>query len=354
MGHIATRLSKIPARGAISARPSFSLYALADRSGRSQQQTERQAREQAFPRASNLYRRRRIINVIMLTLTGLLTLLALIPLVWIIGYVVRAGGQYLNLAFFTRLPAALGQSGGGVLNAIESTIVTTLLAALFSVPVGVLTAFYVARHPSTPLGIAVRFGTDVLSGVPSIVVGLFGYALIVKPQGHYSALAGGVAIAIIMLPTIIRTTEEMLKLIPKSLREAALGLGAPEWKTNLQIILPAAISGVVTGIMLAIARGVGETAPLLFTVLGNDRFEVGQIISGGIAAGQSPFQILSRILEQPVDGLTLTMWKYAQQPFPERVQQAWAVALVLMAFVLALNILARLIVAWRQRQTGRL
>jgi len=289
----------------------------------------------------------------MLVLTGLMTLLALIPLLWIIGYVVRAGGQHLTPAFFTQLPAALGQPGGGVLNAIESTIVVTLLASLFSVPTGVLAAFYAARHPDTPLGIAVRFGTDVLSGVPSIVVGLFGYALLVKPQGHYSALAGGVAIAIIMLPTIIRTTEEMLKLVPNNLREAALALGAPEWRTNLQIILPAAISGVVTGIMLAIARGVGETAPLLFTVLGNDRFEIGQIVRGGITAGQSPFQILSRILEQPVDGLTLTMWKYAQQPFPERVQQSWAVALVLMAFVLGLNILARLIVTWRQRHTGQ-
>jgi len=162
--------------------------------------------------------------------------------------------------------------------------------------------------------------------------------------------------------TLLRAFNRMNDLVPRArvagevlynLREAALALGAPEWRTNLQIILPAAISGVVTGIMLAIARGVGETAPLLFTVLGNDRFEIGQIVRGGITAGQSPFQILSRILEQPVDGLTLTMWKYAQQPFPERVQQSWAVALVLMAFMLGLNILARLIVTWRQRHTGQ-
>lgn len=301
-----------------------------------------------------LHRRRRAVNVVMLFLTGVMTLLAIIPLIWIIVYVIRAGGQYMTLDLFTRLPAALGQPGGGVLNAIQSTVIVTALAALISVPVGVLAAFYVSRHANTPLGIAVRFGTDVLSGVPSIVVGLFGYALIVKPQGHYSALAGGVAISIIMLPTIIRTTEEMLKLVPGSLREAALGLGAPEWKTSLQIILPAAISGVVTGIMLAIARGVGETAPLLFTVLGNDRFEIGQIVRSSLAAGQGPLQIVARILEEPVDGLTLTMWKYAQQPFPERVQQSWAVALVLMAFVLGLNILARLIVAWRRRQMGSL
>ena len=299
-------------------------------------------------------RRRRVTNAVMLGVTGLFTLLALIPLVWIITYVLRTGGQYLNWSLFANLPAALGQPGGGVRNAIESTILVTALAALFSVPVGVLAAFYVARNGNTPLGTAVRFGTDVLSGVPSIVVGLFGYAVIVKPQGRYSALAGGVAIAIIMLPTILRTTEEILKLVPRSLREAALGLGAPEWKTSLQILLPAAVSGVVTGIMLAIARGVGETAPLLFTVLGNDRFDIGQIVRGGITGGQPIGQIADRLFEQPVDGLTLTMWKYAQQPAPERVQQAWAVALVLMIFVLGLNILARLLVSWRQRQTGKL
>ncbi len=305
---------------------------------------------QGYIKPGVLHRRRRMVNVAMLSVTALFTLLALVPLVWIITYVLRAGGQYITLDLFVKLPAGLGQTGGGVANAIQSTIVVTLLAMLLSVPVGVLAAFYVSRHANTPLGIAVRFGTDVLSGVPSIVVGLFGYALIVKPQGHYSALAGGAAIAIIMLPTIIRTTEEMLKLVPNTLREGSLALGAPEWKTSLSVMLPAAISGVVTGIMLAIARGVGETAPLLFTVLGNDRYDIRQIVGGGLQSGQSLGQIAQRLFDQPVDGLTLTMWKYAQQPFPERVQQAWAVALVLMVFVLSLNITARLIVAWRQKQ----
>jgi phosphate transport system permease protein len=179
----------------------------------------------------------------------------------------------------------------------------------------------------------------VLAGVPSIVIGLFGYALIVLPQGHYSALAGGVAIAIIMLPTIIRTTEEMIKLVPNAMREGSLALGAPEWKTSLRVILPAALNGVVTGFMLAIARGVGETAPLLFTVLGNDRYDIGQIMQSTPNFGDA----VSRVLDQPTDGLTLTMWKYAQQPFPERVQQAWAVALVLMLFVLGINVLARVL-----------
>lgn len=298
-----------------------------------------------------LHRRRRVVNVAMLSVTGLFTLLALVPLVWIVVYVLRAGGQYISVDLFTQLPARLGQPGGGVLNAIQGTAVVTLIAMALAVPIGVLAAFYVAQHANTPLGIAVRFGTDVLSGVPSIVVGLFGYALIVKPQGHYSALAGGVAISIIMLPTIVRTTEEMLKLVPNSLREGSLALGAPEWKTSLSVMLPAAISGVVTGIMLAMARGVGETAPLLFTVLGNDRYDIRQIVSG-LGQGQSLGQVLERLLDQPVDGLTLTMWKYAQQPFPERVQQAWAVALVLMLFVLSINITARLIVVWRQKQLG--
>jgi phosphate transport system permease protein len=294
--------------------------------------------------AKNRYRRRHIVNAFMLGLTGFFTLLALLPLVWIIVYVIQAGAPAITLELFTRLPAGLGQAGGGILHAIEGTLIVTLLASSLSMPVGVLTAFYAATHPDTPLGLAVRFGTDVLAGIPSIVIGLFGYALIVLPQGHYSALAGGVAIAIIMLPTIIRTTEEMVKLVPAALREGSLALGAPEWKTSLRVILPAALNGVVTGFMLAIARGVGETAPLLFTVLGNDRYDLGQIAQSSANFGEA----VSRAFDQPTDGLTLTMWKYAQQPSPERAQQAWAVALVLMLFVLGLNILARVVAARRQ------
>jgi len=289
--------------------------------------------------AKGRYQRRHAVNAVMLGLMGFFTLLAVIPLVWIIVYVIQMGAPAITLELFTKLPIGLGQVGGGVLNAIEGTLVVTVIASILSMPVGVLTAFYVATHPNTPLGLAVRFGTDVLAGVPSIVIGLFGYALIVLPQGHYSALAGGVAIAIIMLPTIIRTTEEMIKLVPNAMREGSLALGAPEWKTSLRVILPAALNGVVTGFMLAIARGVGETAPLLFTVLGNDRYDIGQIMQSTPNFGDA----VSRVLDQPTDGLTLTMWKYAQQPFPERVQQAWAVALVLMLFVLGINVLARVL-----------
>jgi phosphate transport system permease protein len=283
----------------------------------------------------------------MLSLTGLFTLLAIVPLVWIVVEVFREGGRAVNLALFTRMPAGLGQGGGGVVPAIQGTLIVTLLASLFSVPPAILAAFYVARSPNSPLGIAVRFATDVLAGVPSIVVGLFAYALVVVPQGHYSALAAGVAIAIIMLPTVTRTTEEMLKLVPASLREASLALGAPEWKTSLRVVLPAAAGGVATGIMLAVARGVGETAPLLFTALGNDRYDAIQIVRGGLQGRQPLALIVQRLIDQPVDGLTLTLWKYAQQPYPERVQQAWAVALVLMLFVLVTNVLVRLFVSRR-------
>jgi phosphate transport system permease protein len=215
------------------------------------------------------------------------------------------------------------------------------MATLIAFIPGVLAAFYAARNPNTPLGVVLRFSTDVLSGVPSIVIGLFGYALIVKPQGHYSALAGSVALAILMLPTIIRTTEEMLKLVPPALREGSLALGATEWKTSISVLLPAALNGVITGVLLAIARAAGETAPLLFTTLGNERFDLAAIIRSGVQNKQGIFQILGRIFNSPIDSLPLTLWKYAQQPYPERVDQAWAVALVLMILVLTINILAR-------------
>jgi phosphate transport system permease protein len=297
------------------------------------------------------YQRRKLTNWVMLSLTGLLTLLALIPLFWIVGYVIYRGGQYINLSFFTKMPLPLGMSGGGVLHAIEGTLILTLLSALFAIPPGVLAAFYAAYKPNTPLGIVVRFGTDVLAGVPSIVIGLFCYALIVKTQRHYSALAGGIALAILMLPTIIRTTEEMLKLVPQSLREGALALGSPEWKASLSVILPAASNGVVTGVLLGIARASGETAPLLFTALGNENYEIGRIVNSGVSAHQNVFTVLGKIFNQPVDSLPLTLWKYAQQPYPERINQAWAAALVLMLLVLVVNILARI---WMQIRTSRM
>jgi phosphate transport system permease protein len=296
-------------------------------------------------------RQRKAANAVMLSLTGLLTLVALIPLFWIIGYVIYRGGKVINLDFFINLPRPMGMTGGGVRSAIEGTLIVTLLAALFAIPPGVLAAFYAARYPNTPLGVALRFSTDVLSGVPSIVVGLFAYALIVVPNGHYSGLAGGAALAVLMLPTIIRTTEEMLKLVPATLREASLGLGAAEWKTSLSVLFPAASSGILTGFLLALARATGETAPLLMTTLGNERFDIGQIIRSGVQGHQSIFTIVGRIINQPVDSLPLALWKYAQMPYPERVEQAWGVALVLMLFVLLINITARV---WIQNRSRRM
>lgn len=293
--------------------------------------------------------RRKAVNGVMLTITGLLTLLALIPLFWIIGYVLVKGGSSINLAFFTQLPRPLGMEGGGVRNAIEGTVVITLLACLFAMPPGVLAAFYAARYPESLLGVALRFSTDVLSGVPSIVIGLFVFVVVVQPQGHFSALAGGLAMALLMLPTIVRTTEEMLKLVPHSLREGSLAVGAPEWRTSVSVVFPAALNGIITGFLLAISRAAGETAPLLFTALGNERYDLGLIVSNGLAQKLNPFQILGRLLNQPADSLPLTLWKNAQQPYPERIQQSWAAALVLMLLVLLINIGARLWVEARKR-----
>jgi phosphate transport system permease protein len=299
---------------------------------------------------ATLSTRRKAINVIMLAVTGLMTLLALIPLFWIVGYVLYKGGQYINLDFFIHTPRPLGITGGGVLNAIEGTLIIAALASVIAIPPGVLAAFYAANNPNTPLGVALRFSTDVLAGVPSIVIGLFTYAILVKPMGHYSGFAGAVAMAILMLPTIVRTTEEMLKLVPHTLREASLGLGAPEWKTSISVVLPAAMNGIVTGFLLAIARAAGETAPLLFTALGNERYDIGQIVKSGISQKIGIIEITKRIFDQPVDSLPLTLWKYAQQPYPERIQQSWAAALVLMIVILLINIFARLWVESRKRR----
>lgn len=273
-------------------------------------------------------RKRRLVNVLMLGLAGLATLFALVPLAWILIDVVARGSGALSIGFLTDTfkPTSLG--GGGIWHAMVGTAIMVGLASLYSVPIGILAAFYVAAHPDTLLGLAVRFGTDVLSGLPSIVVGLFIYTVLVVERG-YSALAGSLALAIIMLPVVLRTTEEMLRLVPRSLREASLGLGAPEWKTSLSVMLPGAMTGVVTGVMLAVARVSGETAPLLFTALGSNS--------------------LSTALDKPMASLPLTLFKYALDPSKTRNAQAWAIALVIVVLVLLLNIGARLITMWRSK-----
>lgn len=277
-------------------------------------------------------RRRNLLSQVMLTLTGVTTALAIVPLIWIIVYVVQTGLPAINADFFTQLPTPAGVPGGGIANALVGSLITVGIGLVIAAPIAVLTAFYAASHANTPLGLAIRFGTDVIAGVPSIVMGIFAYALIVLPQRHFSALAGGVVLAFIMLPIIVRTTEEMLRLVPGTFREGSLALGAPEWKTSWRVILPAAWNGVLTGLMLGIARAAGEAAPMLFTAFGN------------------PF--MNTDINQPIATLPHTIFVYAIAPYDDWHAKAWATALVLIALVLILNVSARALVAWRARKLG--
>ena len=266
--------------------------------------------------------RRKIVNGIMLGLTGLATVTAIIPLVWILYSVISNGAPALTADFFTQTFAPTDVGGGGILHGIVGSGILIGLACLMAIPIGVLGAFYISENGNTTFGLAVRFGTDVLSGLPSIVVGLFVYTLLVAGRG-YSAIA----LAIMMLPVVIRTTEEMLKLVPRSLKEASLGLGAPVWKTSFSILLPAALTGIMTGVMLAIARVSGETAPLLFTAQGNN--------------------LLSTNLSEPIAALPLVLYKYATDPDPVRNTQAWGISFIIVVLVLILNIGARLLTGRR-------
>jgi len=276
--------------------------------------------------------RRKAANALMLTLCGVMVALGVLPLLWILVFIVRSGGSVLSLTFFTHVTTPVGIPGGGIANALVGSAETVGLGLLISAPVGVLAAFYAASHPGSGLGLVLRFGTDVLSGVPSIVMGIFAYTLIVLPMRRFSAFSGWIALAFIMLPTIIRTTEEMLKLVPNSLREGSLALGAPEWRTSFSVLLPAAANGVLTGILLAIARAAGEAAPMLFTAFGN------------------PF--MSTSLNQPIATLPLTIYTYAISPYRDWNAQAWGTALVLIILVLVLNVAARGMRWWRARRLG--
>jgi phosphate transport system permease protein len=277
---------------------------------------------------------RKSVSAVMLGLTGVFTLIVIGPLLWILGYVIQQGLPALSLEFFTQLPTPVGVPGGGITNALVGSLMTVGLGLLIAAPVGVLVGTYAAMYPNMPLGVAVRFGTDVISGVPSIVMGIFAYTLIVLPQRHFSALSGSLVLSFIMVPVVIRTTEEMVRLVPGSLREGSLALGAPEWMTSLQVVMPAALNGLVTGIMLAVARGAGEAAPMLFTAFGN------------------PFMNVD--YSQPVATLPHMIFIYAISPYADWHAKAWATALVLIAIVLMLNILARILVWWRTRQLGTL
>jgi phosphate transport system permease protein len=257
------------------------------------------------------------------------TLLALIPLASVLWYVLVRGIGGINLAFFTELPKPVGESGGGMGNALIGTLKLVGLAALFGIPPGVLAGIYLAEFGSTKFAHAVRFAADVMSGVPSITVGIFVYSLVVVTTKQFSALAGGLALAILMLPMVTRTTEELLKLVPESLREAALGLGVPKWRATLQVMLRTAAPGIAVGVMLAVARVAGETAPLLFTAF-NNRFW-----SSGVS--------------EPTASLPVNIYTNAVSPYEDWHRQAWAAALVLLMTVLILNISARFLVRSRVR-----
>jgi phosphate transport system permease protein len=251
------------------------------------------------------------------------TIVVLTPLIAILGYLIYKGASSLNLAFFTHVPMPVGEPGGGMANAIAGSAVILGLASLLGIPVGIGAGVYLAEYArGTWLGTAVRFTADVLNGVPSIVMGIAAYALIVAQQKHFSGLAGGVALAIMMVPTVARTTEEMLATVPNPVREAALGLGIPKWRTVLSISLRTASPGIITGCMLAFARVAGETAPLLFTAFGN--------------------QFWSFNLNQPIAALPLQIFVYAVSPYDEWHRLAWAGALVLIVMIMASVTLVRI------------
>ncbi len=258
----------------------------------------------------------------MVGLTVLAVVLALLPLCLILFDLVVKGASSLSLDFFTRLPVPAGETGGGVKHAILGTLIIVGVAALLGLPIGIGAGIYCAEYPGTRLASVSRFLSDVMNGTPSIVVGVFAWTLIVARQKHFSALAGSAALAMLLIPMVMRTTEELVKLVPHSLREAALALGYARWRTSLAIVLRTALPGIVTGALVAIARIAGETAPLLFTALGS--------------------QFLSFDLNQPMAALPLVVFAYAIGPYDEWHRLAWAAALVLILLVLLLSLAARL------------
>ena len=265
--------------------------------------------------------RRRIVSGAMTAVVAVLSFVAVLALVLILGYLVAKGASSLDWSFFVKNPVPAGQSGGGVANAIVGTMIIVGLAALIGLPIGIGTGLYLAEYGSGRLGWTVRFVADVLNGTPSIVVGIFAWTWLVRPMGHFSALAGSVALAVLMVPMIARTTEEMVRLVPHSLREAALALGYPRWRTSLRIVARTALAGILTGCLVGVARIAGETAPLLFTALGNLNFTTSIL--------------------QPMQTLSLQIFTYGTGPFDEWHRLAWAAALVLMGLVLVLALAAR-------------
>ncbi|HEU4763774.1 MAG TPA: phosphate ABC transporter permease PstA [Gemmatimonadales bacterium] len=260
-------------------------------------------------------------NGTMIALLALAVVLALLPLGLILGHLVVKGASSLDWNFFTKVPAPAGQSGGGVANAIVGTLIIVGGAALIGLPIGIAAGVFAAEYPGTRLSWLTRFVADVMNGTPSIVVGVFAWTWIVARQKHFSGVAGSVALALIMIPMVMRTTEEMIRLVPQALRESALALGIPRWRTGLTIVVRTALPGVVTGSLLAVARVAGETAPLLFTALGS--------------------QYLGLDPRQPMAALPLVIFNYATGPYEDWHRMAWAASLVLLLVVFILSLSAR-------------
>jgi phosphate transport system permease protein len=267
---------------------------------------------------------RRLVGSAMTGVTYGAAALAILPLAAILGMLILKGAGSVDWNFFTKSAVPVGEPGGGFAHAIVGTLIIVGLACAVGVPIGVATGIFLAEFGGGRFGFTIRFVADVLNGVPSIVIGIFAWTWLVKPMGHFSALAGGCALAVILVPILARTTEEMVRLVPNSLREAALALGYPRWRTSLQVVARTAGAGIVTGCLVAVARVAGETAPLLFTALGNEFFS-------------------TRLLG-PMAALPLQVYVYAVGPYDEWHRQAWAGALVLIVLVLALSLVARAVV----------
>jgi phosphate transport system permease protein len=269
--------------------------------------------------------RRKIMNSVMLGLTGVCALLTVSLLFSILGYLVWQGASALSWDFFTQLPKPVGETGGGMANAIVGSAKLLLLAALTGVPIGFLGGVYLAESGGKTLPFLVRYTADVLNGVPSIVIGIFAYTLVVRPMHRFSALAGGLALGVMLIPIVLRSTEEFLRAVPNTLREGALALGASKWRMVATVVIPAAKSGIVTGILISLARVAGETAPLLFTAFNNRFWSSGW--------------------DQPTSSLPVMIYTYAVSPYEDWHRQAWAAGLVLLALVLVTNMSVRLVLS---------
>jgi len=268
---------------------------------------------------------RKLVSGFMLTMTGVCALVAVSVLFFILGYLVYHGGTSINWDFFTKLPMPVGETGGGMANAIVGSAKLLLLASLIGVPIGFFGGIYLAEFSGSKVAFVVRYAADLLNGVPSIVIGIFAYALVVLPFKHFSTIAGAFAIGLMMIPITLRSTEEFLLGVPRALREGSMALGASKWSTIIRVVVPAAYRGIMTAILLALARVAGETAPLLFTAFGNRYWSPGW--------------------GQPTAALPLVIYNYALSPYEDWHRQAWDAGLVLLGLILTVNIVARVILS---------